>query len=52
MPIESSYPPLDIPNVDIWRFLFERQDREYPDDKGSQPTYPFPRRVSTGLIET
>lgn len=35
MPIESSYPPLDIPNVDLWRFLFERQDREYPDKKGS-----------------
>jgi 4-coumarate--CoA ligase len=34
MPTESSYPKLDIPNVDLWAFLFERKDREYPDDKG------------------
>ncbi len=34
MPTESSYPKLTIPNVDLWAFLFERKDREYPDDKG------------------
>ena len=34
MPTESSYPKLDIPNVDLWAFLFERKDREFPDDKG------------------
>ncbi|KAI9814868.1 MAG: hypothetical protein M1832_005670 [Thelocarpon impressellum] len=33
MPVDSTYPPLDIPNVDIWGFLFERKDREYPDEK-------------------
>lgn len=33
MPTKSTYPDLDIPNVDIWTFLFERKDREYPDDK-------------------
>jgi hypothetical protein len=34
MPTESSYDKLDIPNVDLWAFLFERKDREFPDDKG------------------
>ncbi|PMD39642.1 acetyl-CoA synthetase-like protein [Hyaloscypha variabilis F] len=33
MPTESTYPKLDIPDVDLWTFLFERKDREYPDDK-------------------
>ncbi|KAL2060896.1 hypothetical protein VTL71DRAFT_8948 [Oculimacula yallundae] len=32
MPIESSYPAITIPSVDIWSFLFERTDRPYPDD--------------------
>jgi 4-coumarate--CoA ligase len=38
MPTESTYPKLDIPNVDIWAFLFERSDRPYPDDKGTSPS--------------
>ncbi|KAJ6002465.1 hypothetical protein N7451_005012 [Penicillium sp. IBT 35674x] len=33
MPVSSNYPPVDIPNVDLWAFLFEREDRPYPDDK-------------------
>ncbi|KUJ22641.1 acetyl-CoA synthetase-like protein [Mollisia scopiformis] len=33
MPTESAYPKLDIPNVDLWTFLFERKDRSFPDDK-------------------
>ncbi|KAL8641538.1 MAG: hypothetical protein Q9228_001658 [Teloschistes exilis] len=32
MPTESTYPPIDIPNIDIWALLFEREDRLYPDD--------------------
>ncbi|PLB48325.1 putative phenylacetyl-CoA ligase [Aspergillus steynii IBT 23096] len=28
----SPYPPLDIPNLDLWTFLFERK-RPFPDDK-------------------
>ncbi|KAH7417408.1 hypothetical protein BKA64DRAFT_615186 [Cadophora sp. MPI-SDFR-AT-0126] len=32
MPVESSYPPITVPNVDIWTFLFERAERPYPDD--------------------
>lgn len=34
MPAKSTYPDIDIPDVDIWTFLFERKDKEYPDDKG------------------
>ncbi|TAQ87277.1 hypothetical protein B7494_g4381 [Chlorociboria aeruginascens] len=33
MPTESLYPLLDIPNVDVWSFLFERKERQFPDDK-------------------
>ncbi|QSZ35238.1 hypothetical protein DSL72_008107 [Monilinia vaccinii-corymbosi] len=33
MPTESRYPKLDIPHVDIWEFLFERKDRQFPDEK-------------------
>ncbi|EXJ64853.1 hypothetical protein A1O7_01192 [Cladophialophora yegresii CBS 114405] len=32
MPIESAYPPITIPPVDIWDFLFERPEREFPED--------------------
>lgn len=34
MPTDSRYPLIDVPNVDLWTFLFERQDRPFPDDKG------------------
>jgi hypothetical protein len=34
MPISSSYPQIEIPNVDIWDFLFERKDKPYPNEKG------------------
>jgi hypothetical protein len=33
MPVSSDYPTVDIPNVDLWTFLFERKDRPFPDDK-------------------
>ncbi|TVY47242.1 putative 4-coumarate--CoA ligase [Lachnellula occidentalis] len=33
MPTGSLYPDIDIPNVDLWTFLFERKDRPYPEDK-------------------
>jgi len=33
MPTESRYPEIDIPNVDLWTLLFERKDKEFPDDK-------------------
>lgn len=34
MPIESTYPSLQIPDVDLWAFLFERKDKNFADDKG------------------
>jgi hypothetical protein len=30
----SAYPHIDIPNLDIWDFLFGREDKPYPDSKG------------------
>ncbi|KAK4546171.1 hypothetical protein LTR36_002308 [Oleoguttula mirabilis] len=35
MPAESQYPALDIPNDvgGLWSFLFEREDRDFKDDK-------------------
>ncbi|KAK5111560.1 hypothetical protein LTR62_004856 [Meristemomyces frigidus] len=33
MPAKSKYPPIDIPNIGLWDFLFERKDRDFPDDK-------------------
>ncbi|KAI9855326.1 MAG: putative NRPS-like protein biosynthetic cluster [Vezdaea acicularis] len=33
MPSGSLYPPIDIPEVDIWAFLFENKSRPYPDNK-------------------
>ncbi|EKG14902.1 AMP-dependent synthetase/ligase [Macrophomina phaseolina MS6] len=33
MPTPSPYPSIDIPNIDIWSFLFEGNDRSFPDDK-------------------
>ena len=34
MPARSPLPDVAIPHQDIWGFLFERKDREFPDDKG------------------
>ncbi|KAK2750188.1 hypothetical protein FQN57_004684 [Myotisia sp. PD_48] len=33
MPFESPYKPLDIPNVSVWDFLFQRKNRKFPDDR-------------------
>ena len=34
MPTDSFYPSFEVPDVGIWDFLFERKDRDFPDDKG------------------
>lgn len=34
MPVKSLYPDFEIPDTDIWSFLFERNDRDFPEDKG------------------
>jgi hypothetical protein len=43
MVLTSSHPAIEIPGVDIWQFLFEREDREWPDNKSMYdlPTTPF-----------
>ncbi|KAM3414942.1 hypothetical protein BST61_g10082 [Cercospora zeina] len=33
MPSKSTYPDISIPDVGLWDFLFERTDRDFPDDK-------------------
>ncbi|KXS94925.1 hypothetical protein AC578_3933 [Pseudocercospora eumusae] len=33
MPTKSSFPDIDIPNVDLWAFIFDRKDRDFSDDK-------------------
>ncbi|KAI9923745.1 hypothetical protein ASPWEDRAFT_32322 [Aspergillus wentii DTO 134E9] len=33
MDIKSPFPDVQIPDVDLWTFLFERQDRKYSDHK-------------------
>lgn len=34
MPTGSPYPSFEVPELDLWAFLFERKDKPYPDDKG------------------
>ncbi|KAI0164891.1 hypothetical protein GGR57DRAFT_450903 [Xylariaceae sp. FL1272] len=33
MPVFSQYDTLDIPDVDLWTYLFERKDKPFSDDK-------------------
>ncbi|KAI0871444.1 hypothetical protein GGS24DRAFT_492227 [Hypoxylon argillaceum] len=33
MPVKPLYEDIDIPNVDLWAFLFERKDKPWPDNK-------------------
>lgn len=37
MPSDSTYPSVEIPNVGIWEFLFERDDRGFPEDQSKCP---------------
>lgn len=34
MPTKSSYTDIEIPNVDLWAFMFERKDKPFSDDQG------------------
>lgn len=47
MPTESQYPSFEVPDLGLWDFLFERKDREFPDDKGGKKLFfvPQPKRV-------
>ncbi|KAF9885666.1 hypothetical protein FE257_012648 [Aspergillus nanangensis] len=33
MPVSSPYASVDVPDVDLWTFLFDRKDKQFPDDK-------------------
>ena len=33
MPVASTYPSVPVPELDVWDFIFERKDRDFPDDK-------------------
>lgn len=33
MPTKSPFPDIEIPNTDLWGFIFERRDRDFSDDK-------------------
>lgn len=34
MPTKSPLRTFEVPEVDLWGFIFERKDRQFPDDKG------------------
>ena len=34
MPTKSSFPDVEIPDVDLWGLMFDRKDRNFSDDKG------------------
>lgn len=34
MPTKSSFPDVEIPNLDLWAFMFN-QKKDFPDDQGS-----------------
>jgi hypothetical protein len=38
MPTKSSYPDVEIPDVDLWALMFDRKDRGFSDDKGNIST--------------
>ncbi|KAF7193804.1 putative 4-coumarate--CoA ligase 1 [Pseudocercospora fuligena] len=33
MPTKSSFPDIEIPNVDLWAFIFDRKNRDFSDDQ-------------------
>lgn len=36
MVIKSLLPDLQIPEVDLWGYMFERGDKRFPDNKGKK----------------
>ena len=45
MPIESPKSPLELSKSDIWEAVFERKDREFPDDKGKPAELIIDRKI-------
>lgn len=52
MPTKSPFPNIQIPDTDIWSFLFERPDRPYPDDKGTIQPHPFADLARRSIVPT
>lgn len=50
MPIESSYPPIAIPAVDVWTYFLERPDQEYPEDHGMYPNSSIERQLIGAVL--
>ncbi|KAI1176917.1 hypothetical protein F4777DRAFT_543944 [Nemania sp. FL0916] len=55
MPVKPLYEEIDIPNVDLWTFLFERKDKLWPDDKeiyidaGTRRSYTWAQTRDTAI---
>lgn len=47
MVTESSFPSVEIPNVDLYGFMFERKDRKFPDDQIIYRSCSNPKRSYT-----
>lgn len=46
MVIKSLLPDLHLPEVDLWTYLFEKKNKQFPDDKGIAKTlHPIPDRT-------
>ncbi|EKD19236.1 putative 4-coumarate-CoA ligase [Drepanopeziza brunnea f. sp. 'multigermtubi' MB_m1] len=52
MPTHSAYPLIDVPDVDLWTFLFERKDRPFPDDKVIYVDPDANRSYTFGLVRS
>ncbi|KAK2751902.1 hypothetical protein FQN55_008644 [Onygenales sp. PD_40] len=55
MPAKSTYPSVEIPDVDLWTFLFENKQRPFPDhkviyqDADTRRSYTYAQVKSTAL---
>lgn len=43
MPSKSNYPPVDIPDVGLWDFLFARRELPFPEHKSESIVNYVPR---------
>lgn len=52
MPSKSPYPDEEIPEVDLWAFMFERKDRDFSDDKVIYRAINSDRKYTFADVET
>lgn len=36
MPVHSSYAPIEEPKEDLYKLMFERKERDFPDNQGAR----------------